>query len=431
MIRSLFKPLVAAVLEWEAKLVLKKYRPKIVGVTGSVGKTSSKDAIFTALSESFFVRKSEKSFNSEIGIPLTILGQPNAWASVFGWLKNFLEGLALIVLRSHYPKWLVLEVGADRPGDIQKVAGWLSPNIVVVTRLPDVPVHVEFFDSPEAVIDEKSYLPRSLKEGGTLVLNADDEKVLKFRSIQPEATTILYGFDAGAALKASSEQIVYEKGRAVGMSFRVDYEGSSVPITLKGVLGRQHIYAVLAGLAVGVSQGLNLVSMGQAFSKHALPPGRMRVIEGINDSTIIDDTYNSSPVATEEALSVLKNMKVSGKKIVILGDMMELGSYSVDAHRAVGVQVAESADTLITVGLRSRYIAEGAHKSGMKKKQMHSYDESFQAGKEFVRHVGEGDVILIKGSQSIRLERVVEQIMANPEKKKNLLVRQDKAWEKR
>ena len=175
--KSIFKKIVVAILEWEAVLVLKKYKPMIVAVTGSVGKTSTKDAIFTVMSSHFFVRKSEKSFNSEIGVPLTILGCNNAWSNPILWVKNIIEGLMLIVLGNHYPKWLVLEVGADRPGDIERIAKWLKPDVVVMTTLPDVPVHVEYFDSPEDVIKEKEYLISALKPKGVLVLNYDDEKV--------------------------------------------------------------------------------------------------------------------------------------------------------------------------------------------------------------------------------------------------------------
>jgi UDP-N-acetylmuramoyl-tripeptide--D-alanyl-D-alanine ligase len=190
--KSILKIVVVSVLTWEAKLVLKKYKPKIVAVTGSVGKTSTKDAIASVLSHFFFVRKSEKSFNSEIGVPLTVLDCPNGWSNPFAWLKNIFEGLALIVLPNHYPEWLVLEVGADRPRDIQNLTRWVKPDIAVITRLSKVPVHVEFFSSPAQVFEEKGRLAEALKRDGTLVLNADDEDVLAFRPLT-ESPSILYG----------------------------------------------------------------------------------------------------------------------------------------------------------------------------------------------------------------------------------------------
>jgi len=189
--KSIFKKIVVLIIQWEAVFVLKKYKPKIVAVTGSVGKTSTKDAIFTVMSAKFFVRKSEKSFNSEIGVPLTILGCSNAWNNPILWVKNIIEGFMLIVLKNHYPKWLVLEVGADRPGDIESIAKWLKPDVVVLTALPDVPVHIEYFDSLEEIIKEKEYLLGALKEDGILILNNDDEKVRAFKQKYKRTTVTL------------------------------------------------------------------------------------------------------------------------------------------------------------------------------------------------------------------------------------------------
>src|SRR3989338_1816365 len=161
--KNLFKKLIVFIITLQARAVLRKYKPMIVAVTGSVGKTSTKDAIYAVLSKSARVRKSEKSFNSEIGLPLTILGAPNAWSNPFRWLANIVDGLFLIWFDAPYPEWLVLEVGADRPGDIRSLAGWLPVDIAVITRLPEVPVHVEFFDSPEAVVEEKASLIDAIK----------------------------------------------------------------------------------------------------------------------------------------------------------------------------------------------------------------------------------------------------------------------------
>ena len=129
--KSFLKKIVVYIITFEAKLVLKKYKPKIVAVTGTVGKTSTKDAIFCAFSNIVYARKSVKSFNSEIGIPLTILGCRNGWNNPMIWLRNFIDGLLLIILPNHYPKWLILEIGADRPGDIENNSRWLPVDIVV------------------------------------------------------------------------------------------------------------------------------------------------------------------------------------------------------------------------------------------------------------------------------------------------------------
>src|SRR3989344_1903834 len=143
--KSFFKKIITAILQAEARLILRKYKPKIAAITGTVGKTSAKDAIYTVLSGSHYVRKSQKSFNSELGVPLTIIGAASGWNNPLLWLYNIIAGLGVILLKNHYPKWLVLEVGVDQPGDMQKITSWLKPDIAVITRFSKVPVHVEFF----------------------------------------------------------------------------------------------------------------------------------------------------------------------------------------------------------------------------------------------------------------------------------------------
>jgi len=429
--KSIFKKIIVHILTFEAKLILKKYKPKIIAVTGSVGKTSTKDAIFTVFSEAFFSRKSDKSFNSETGIPLTILGCPTGWSNPLIWLKNFWTGLSLILFPNHYPKWLVLEVGADRPNDIKKVAMWLPAEVAVFTRMSEVPVHVEFFKSPDALFKEKMNLLSAIKTGGTVIFNYDDEKIRKHVLSLAEHKKISYGFDTKADVTASNYQIIYEDtplARPIGINFKVNFEGVSLPINIQGTLGRQHIYAVLAAMTSAVSQKINLIKASESLLSHSLPPGRMRVLNGISNSTIIDDTYNSSPVALFEALGVMENLKISGKKIVVLGDMMELGDYSIEEHKKAGCRVKEVADTLVTVGVRAKYIAESATQAGFPTEKILQFTDSRLVGKAVAPLIKEGDVVLVKGSQSIRLEKVVEEIMADPSQKRELLVRQDEEW---
>jgi len=152
---EILKKIVVFVLTWEAQLILKKYKPKVVAVTGSVGKTSTKDAIAKVLEKKFRVRKSKKSYNSELGVPLAIIGAESGWDSIYMWLVAFWKGVAAIVTRENYPEILVLEVGADRPEDIKKIRLWLKPDVAVLTALAEIPVHVEFFSGPEEVLARK------------------------------------------------------------------------------------------------------------------------------------------------------------------------------------------------------------------------------------------------------------------------------------
>lgn len=410
--------------------MLKKYRPHIVAVTGSVGKTSTKDAIYTVLASKYYVRRSEKSFNSEIGVPLTVLGVPNAWSSPILWLRNILDGLLLIVLPSSYPEWLVLEVGADRPGDIERIARWVKPDIAVVTRIPEVPVHVEFFASPEQVAEEKGNIVSALKQDGTLVFNGDDQRVMAL-SQKAQKTPLTYGFNRGNHFIASEERILFHEGVPTGYTFRVDHRGKSVPIEISGAIGRQHVFPALAAVAVGSSLDMNFVDIGQALSQYEPPSGRMRLITGIKATTIIDDSYNSSPVAAHEALEMLAQCETGGKRLAVLGDMLELGEYTAHEHTLLGERAAEVCDYIVTVGPRARAIAEGALGMSFPSQYILQYEDAQRAGKELEHILESNDVVLIKGSQGIRLERTVYELMRYPQHAEQLLVRQGVQWQSR
>jgi UDP-N-acetylmuramoyl-tripeptide--D-alanyl-D-alanine ligase len=208
--KNIFKYIITAIIKLEAKMILKKYQPKIVAVTGNVGKTSTKDAIYTVMSKTLYVRKSEKSFNSDIGVPLTILGCANAWSDPLKWLNNIWEGFTYIIYNKKYPEWLVLEVGADRPGDIKGISSWLKPNIVVVTRFSEVPVHIENFKSRADIIAEKGYLVDALRHDGVLVLNSDDSDVYNYRKKFP-GKLITYGMLGDAEVRASNYSVYYSE----------------------------------------------------------------------------------------------------------------------------------------------------------------------------------------------------------------------------
>ena len=439
--KKILKKIIVLILTLEAKIALARFKPKIVAITGSVGKTSAKDAIYAVLATKFSTRKSEKSFNSEIGAPLTILGLPNGWNNPLAWLVILASG-ALVPFRRKYPDWLVLEIGADRPGDIKKLASWIKPDMVVITRFAKAPVHIEFFASSRQIIEEKMNLARALKEDGILILNGDDDDILEAKG-EIRRRTILYGLGASALVKASNEKIIYSSdGKPLGLTFKVDCAGSSVPVKIHGILGKQIIYAALAALAVAHWQNINLLEAAETLGNLATPPGRMKILTGIKNSLIIDDTYNSSPVALEEALLTLKNLAVSDKsvnrricppirRIAVLGDMLELGRHSTDEHRKAGALAGSFVDLLVIVGRRAEGFADGALAVGLAPQKIVQLENSREAGKYLDPIITSGDIILIKGSQGMRMEQAVEEIMAEPENKEKLLVRQDKEWQKR
>ena len=422
--------IVVAILTWEAKLLLKRTRPQIVAITGSVGKTSTKDAIYTVLKDSVRARKSAKSYNSEIGMPLTILGLETAGRNPLKWLKNIIDGFFVMLHPGDYPKVLVLEMGVDRPGDMKKLTDWIRPDVVVLTRLPDIPTHVEFFDSPEAVVDEKWELVKALKPDGDLVFNQDDEKI---RSKVPEIrqTAIGYSRYSLSPYTASGDTIIYDRGVPAGIEFRMTHADEVATIRIMESLGIQQAYNAAAACAVASIFDIDLPTAANRLCAHVPPPGRMRVLKGLKDTLIIDDTYNSSPVASERSLQTLKELGGVKRKIVVFADMMELGQYSMQEHERIGGLIAGAADVLYTIGVRSRKTAEGALEHGMDELNIYQYDDMMRAANELEARLEPGDVVLVKGSQSMRAERVVEEIMGEPERFEELLVRQEPMWQNR
>ncbi len=449
--KKFFKDIVLKIIRIEAELVLKKYNPKIITITGSVGKTSTKDAIYPVLSKFYYVRKSDKSYNSQIGLPLTILGIPNGWNNPYIWLINILKGLKLILFKNKYPEWLVLEVGVGKPGDMKETAMWLRSDIVIITAIGDIPAHVEFFDSREHLIEEKSGLIETLKKGGTLILNKDDQDVFNMRNKTKEKI-FTYGFDKEADLICSHEDIFYSHDLVdnkslenlkedianimidtipEGTSFRIDIKDNSFPVIREGVFGKNHIYSSLSALSLSYVLNLNMLKAIDALRNYDTPPGRMRVLLGKDNALIIDDTYNSSPFAVESAIRTINNIKSKFRTIAVLGDMLELGRHTEEAHKNIGKIVKENIDILVVVGPRAQYIKIGALESGMKEENIFEFQDSIQAGdflKDFIKN---RDLILIKGSQGVRMEKTVFNLLKNPEKQAKYLVRQEEEWLKK
>ncbi|MCM2339482.1 MAG: UDP-N-acetylmuramoyl-tripeptide--D-alanyl-D-alanine ligase [Burkholderiales bacterium] len=426
--KETLKKIITYILRIESRLVLWRYKPKVVAITGSVGKTSTKDAVFAVISEISYVRKSEKSYNSEIGLPLTILGCPNGWSNPYIWFLNILKGLWLFLYPHKYPKWLVLEVGIGKAGDMKRTASWLKSDVVIITAIGETPSHIEFFDSHKHLVEEKSQLIKTLKKNGLLILNNDDDHVMSMKT-KTKNITVTYGFQEGADLRGSSDSIFYnDRGVPEGLIFRVDGAGSSLPVVIEGVFGRNHIYASLGALALASGLKLNMLDAIHKLKNYNVPPGRMRLLKGIKDSFIIDDTYNSSPFACESALKTLGEVKLVGRKIAVLGDMLELGKHTEEAHKNIGKFVKENANVLIVVGPRSQKIKEGAIEAGMDMESVFDFSSSRNAGEFLDDFIKKDDLILVKGSQGMRMEHTVEAILEDKKNKKELLVRQDDEW---
>lgn len=414
-----------------ARLILKKYKPVVIGITGSIGKTSAKEAVFSVLKDRESVAMGLKNYNNEIGLPLVIIGAESAGRNLFGWLKVFGRALRLIIFRdSAYPHVLILEMGVDRPGDMAYLVSIAPPSIGIVTAVSYS--HLEYFGSLVNIKKEKQVLIENLDNKGLAIINYDNEAARDMAEAS-KAKVLTYGLKEGADLQAQDIVYNFTKGNyeLSGLNFKLNYQGSIVPVFMDNVMSEAVLYAALAAAAVGLHFGMNLVEVAAALKDFSLPHGRMTVLPGIKNTFIIDDTYNSSPEAALSALDILGRIKVdpAASKYAVLGDMLEIGHYTVEGHRLAGEKVVSAGiDYLIAVGEKSRDTVRAALEIGMDKDHIFHFDRSSEAGPFLQERLRAGDIILVKGSQGMRMEKVVKEIMAEPERAAELLVRQGLEW---
>jgi UDP-N-acetylmuramoyl-tripeptide--D-alanyl-D-alanine ligase len=286
--QEIFRNIFLFLLKILAQLTLWRYRPRIIGVTGSVGKSSSKEAIFAVLKNKYRVRRNIKNYNNEIGVPLTIFGQETGGKSIWAWIRIFLVSFFQIIYTRDYPEILILEMGADRIGDIGYLTGFVPCWAGVVTAIGEIPVHVEFFQSAGQVVKEKSKLIQCLDKNGWAVLNFDDERVAGMAA-RTSAQVFSYGFSEKADLRASNIEEHFENFNEAGLSFKVDYGGSNVPIRLQNILAPHQVIDILAGVAVGIISKMNLVDIARELRDYRPPVGRLNLLRGIKKSWLIDE----------------------------------------------------------------------------------------------------------------------------------------------
>ena len=455
--RNLFKKIVVWKLDHLAKIYLWRFKPEIIAVTGNVGKTSTKEAIACVLKKVKRVRSGKGNLNNEFGVPLTILGDWSddyyeAGNSGWFWFRVFMATPFGLFSRN-YPEVLVLEYGADRPGDIARLAEKYKPKIGIITAVGEIPVHIEYFSDPDGLAKEKSKLISKMDSSCYAILNHDDPAVYDMKE-RTKARVMSYGFTAHlkdkntdvtedsmnlgeAMVKLSNLDFRFDSdGRPMGIGFKIHHgnNASFVPVILHDILGRSQALAAGAAAAVGIIYGMNLIEISQALVDYQGPKGRLKILKGIKNSTIIDDTYNAAPSSMHLAIDTLKDLvalrRAQGKttrSLVVLGDMLELGKYTVQAHQEIGNLVGGHVDVLVTVGLRAKFIADSAENQ-MSKENIYSFTTSDLAKIKIQELIEEGDLILVKGSQGARMEKIVEEIMAEPERKRELLVRQGKKW---
>jgi UDP-N-acetylmuramoyl-tripeptide--D-alanyl-D-alanine ligase len=317
---------------------------------------------------------------------------------------------------------MVVEMGADKPGDMAWLLKLVKPQVGVMTNIKPVHLGECQFKDLDDIFEEKKKLVESLPEKATAVLNADDAYIVTLRD-KLSCKKLFYGMAEFADLR-----LMEVKSSPGGIAFTVAYK-DQVAQGVIPVLGNYHVYVVLPAIAVALTQGFTLEESVAALRKFSLPPGRMTPIPGINDALIIDSSYNASPETVKDALDVLNGME--GRRIAVLGNMNDLGSHTGTCHRAIGRYAAGRADMLFTVGEDARRMGEEAAQSGIAAEMIKHFDDAAAAAEYLKSLVKKGDVILVKGSQNrMRLERLVKALMKEPWKAVHLLARQGAEWDK-
>jgi UDP-N-acetylmuramoyl-tripeptide--D-alanyl-D-alanine ligase len=349
---------------------------RVVGITGSIGKTSTKEVVASVLGQRFPTIKSEGNLNNEIGLPLTLLRLTGAHRRA------------------------VLEMGMYTVGDIAMLCRLAQPHIGVVTNVG--PVHLARAGSMERIAQGKAELVQALPPDGVAVLNCDDTIVTGMAQ-KTQAQVFTFGLDPSADVWANE---VTSEGLE-GIRFRLHYRREVLQVRVP-LLGRHSVHTALAAVAVGLVEGLTWEEI-VAGLQDVQAQLRLVLVPGIQGTTLLDDTYSASPAATLAALNLLADLPVppGARRLAVLGDMLELGDYSETGHRKVGQRAADVVEVLVTVGPMAHWVAEEAVVGGMAPATVLAVDQNAEAVAALQQVAREGDLILIKGSRALHMEEIV------------------------
>jgi UDP-N-acetylmuramoyl-tripeptide--D-alanyl-D-alanine ligase len=365
-----------AALQSTAVWALAQWGGEVIGVTGSAGKTSTKDVIAAMLAASMPVGKTIGNLNNHVGVPLSILRLPSE------------------------ARVAVLEMGMNHAGEIRVLCSMAKPRIGVVTNVGHA--HMEAFDSIEGVAAAKRELIESLPADGVAVLNADDPLVAKFREVH-RGRTVTFGIDSGADFRAELVQLTDR-----GVSFTV----AGVPFE-SALLGRHSILNILAGIAVASLYGIGPAQLTDVVKHLMAPSMRGQRLEHVG-VVILNDCYNSNPDAARVMIDVLRETPAK-RRIAVLGEMLELGRWSESLHRDVGSYVAKSGiDVLVGIRGEACHLVDAARKAGLAVDAAFFFPDAGSAGEHLRRIAQPGDVILLKGSRGTHVEYALERFLARP-----------------
>jgi len=393
-----------------------------------VGKSSIKAATVKVLESAFAVDQSTADYNTELGLLCSVCRQRSGFESARRWRKAMV-GATWNFLTDHenYDK-LVVEMGVDGPGGMTDILWSFRPEIAIFTGVaPGHHGEGQFVDE-QATFEEKAKLIRTM-ESGTAILNRDDEFCRRLENEELGADRIWYGRrPENQPVDSLPPGLYFDQlsSSRDGITAEVHVSSPTLPAASQTlfcpVLGEHHIYVLLPAILVGLALGLDLEQCCNALRSFSLPPGRLNLIPGIGSCMIIDSSWNASPLAMEAALKTLGDYP-AGRRIAMLGSMLNLGDASEADHRGIGRITPRYAQMLVTVGPEARLIAEEAGTHGMPAHLIRSFDTPEEAGRHIEGIARRGDVILVKGSGPLRLNRVIKPLMRDPDQADRLLVR--------
>jgi len=345
------------------KIIFSWTKPKVIVVTGH-GRQTAKEAIFQVLKQRFKIRKEVLLFETDLAEP--------------GNLRKF----KFLIKKSSLP-------------------------VLVVTHLSDPSPERNFWASEREKAEKIRELARTLPVQGYLILNFDDETVREIKN-ETNLKEFTFGFQEEADFQATDIKL------NTGVNLKVSYKGNIVPIWLEKLFGKEQIYAALSAISVGTIFDLNLVEISQALKNYQSLPGKMRLIKGIKNSWILDDSESASVFSMVEAIEILGKVHrpEHGRRIAVLGDIIGVGKYTIEAHEAIGEKVATAADLLFTFGERAKFIAQGTQKKGMPPEKIFQYDTIGEGKLKLQNEIKEGDLILVDGSKEMEMGKIIEEIRA-------------------
>ena len=349
-----------------------RFNIPIIGITGSNGKTTTKEMLSAILSKKFNTLKSFGTENNNIGVPLTLMR---------------LNG-------EH--KIAVLEMGTNHLGEIRRLSEIARPTAIIITNIG--PSHLEYLEDVDTVLKAKLEALEYMDKDGKIILNADDDCL---RTISSTPKTVWFGFDKEADFYADKINLEPD-----GINFRLNGEWD---ISL-GVLGRQNVHNALAAIACAWDFGVAIDDIKDALKEFKVPNMRMEV-KRFGDIKIINDTYNANPQSMKQAIEALRDMVTEGRKVLVAGDMLELGTFSGRFHHLVGKQAAESGiDLIVAVGKLAEHVAEGAQEAGMSQRKIKLCAVTKEACEKMGSFIKKGDTILVKGSRAMKMEGIVNEL---------------------